>query len=208
MKLYYAPAVCSLAPHIVAHEANIPIEIERVDIRQSPHRVVADGSDYAQVTPKGSVPALRLDNGELLTEGVAILHYLADLRPAAGLSSPSDTFERYRLQEWLTFISSELHKMFSPWLFHPEYGEQAATVARGKIAERFGLLDRHLASHQYLVGERFTIADAYAFAIVNWANFVKIDLKPWPHLSAYMARVGTRPSVRAAFAAEGVKAAA
>jgi glutathione S-transferase len=207
MKLYYAPGVCSLAPHIVAREAGIPIELEQVDIRTSPQRTES-GSDFAEINSKGYVPVLRLDNGEVLTEGVAILQYLADLRAEAGLAPPAGTFERYRLQEWLTFISSELHKMFSPWLFHPEHGEQAATVARAKIAERLSLLDHHLDGRDYLLGERFTVADAYCFAIVDWTRLTRIDLAPWPNLATYTARIRERPKVREAMQAEGLGKAA
>lgn len=207
MKLYYAPGVCSLAPHIVAHEAEVPLDLEKVDIRVSPHRTES-GADFTTVNPKGYVPVLQFDDGELLTEGVAILQYLADLKPQAGLAPAFGTPERYRLQEWLTFVSSELHKMFSPWLFHPEYGEQAAGIARGKIAERFTFIERHLANKTFLVGDRFTVADAYCFTVVGWAPLTRIDLTPWPNLSAYVKRIGERPKVRAAVAAEGRKAAA
>jgi glutathione S-transferase len=204
MKLYYAPGVCSLAPHIVAHEAGIPLDLEQVDIRASPHRTDS-GIDFTTINPKGYVPVLQLDNGEVLTEGVAILEYLADLKPEAHLAPAFGTPERYRLQEWLTFISSELHKMFSPWLFHPEYGEQAAGVARGRIAERFALIERHLAGKTFLLGDRFTVADAYCFTIVGWSRLTKIELAPWPNLWTYMQRVGERPKVRAALVTEGLK---
>jgi glutathione S-transferase len=207
MKLYYAPGVCSLAPHIVAHEAGIPLDLEKVDIRISPQRTES-GTDFTIINPKGYVPVLQLGNGELLTEGVAILQYLADLKPEAGLAPAFGTLERYRLQEWLTFISAELHKMFSPWLFHPEYGEQAAGVARDRIADRFTLIEHHLARKTFLLGDRFTVADAYCFTIVGWSRLTKIDLAPWPNLSTYMQRIGERPKVRAALVAEGLRAAA
>ena len=203
MKLYYAPGACSLAPHIVAREAGLPIELEKVDIRQSPHQTET-GRDFSEINPKGYVPVLCLDNGERLTEGVAILQYLADLNPEAALAPAVGTFERYRLQEWLTFISSELHKMFSPWLFHPEYGDQPAIVARAKVAERFALLDRHLADRDFLLGKGFTAADAYCFTIVGWARLKNIDLAPWPNLATYMKRIGERPGVREALQAEGL----
>jgi glutathione S-transferase len=144
MRLYYAPGTCSLSPHIVAREAGVALDLERVDIRSQPHRTEA-GADFAEINPKGYVPALRLDDGQILTEGVAIVQYLADLAPDSGLAPPAGTLERYRLQEWLTFISSELHKMFSPWLFHPEHCELAQEVARAKIKDRFAFLERHLA---------------------------------------------------------------
>ena len=207
MKLYYAPGVCSLAPHIAAREAGIDLALEKVDLRKSPHRL-SDGSDFTAINPKGYVPALQLDTGELLTEGVAILQYLAHRAPQAQLMPAFGSDDYFRLQQWLTFISSELHKMFSPWLFHPEHGAQAAQVARDKLAERFTLLDRHLESRAFLVGDRFTIADAYCFTIVAWSRLTRIDLAPWPHLVAYMERIGVRPSVRAAMQAEGLKIAA
>lgn len=207
MKLYYAPGTCSLSPHIVAREAGILLDLERVDIRVTPHRTEA-GVDYSRINPKGYVPALELDNGELLTEGVAIVQFLADIAPQAALAPPPGTPERYQLQEWLTFISSELHKMFSPWLFHPEHGELAQAAARGKIAERFAFLDRHLADRPFLLGERFSVADAYCFTIVGWSKFARIPLLPYPSLARYMERIGARPSVQEAMQAEGLVAAA
>jgi glutathione S-transferase len=207
MKLYYATGTCSLAPHIVAREAGRALEIERVDIQSQPHRTEG-GTDFTGINPKGYVPALRLDDGQVLTEGVAIMQYLADLAPDAGLAPPAGTIERYRLQEWLTFISSELHKMFSPWLFHPEHGELAQEAANAKIADRFAFLDRHLAAERYLLGERFSAADAYAFTIVGWSRLARIDLGPYPSLAAYMDRVAARPGVQAAVQAEGLLRAA
>jgi glutathione S-transferase len=201
MKLYYAPGACSLSPHIVAREAGIALELERVDLRAIPHRTET-GADFTAINPKGSVPALRLDDGQLLTEGPAIVQYLADLAPASGLAPAAGTLERYRLQEWLSFIGTELHKMFSPWLFHPEYGEQAAQVARAMIAQRFALLDAHLAEQPYLLGPDFSAADAYAFTIVGWAGPMRIDLAPFPHLQRYMDRVAARPKVREAMELE------
>lgn len=204
MKLYYSPGTCSLSPHIVAREADIPVDLVRVDIRSNPHRT-ADGADYAlTITGKGYVPALELDDGAVLTEGAAIVQYLADYAPESGLAPPAGTFERYRLVEWLSFIGSELHKMFSPWLFHPEHGEQAAGVARGKIGERFAFIDRHLRDRRYLLGDRFTVADAYLFTIVSWSRLVGIDLAAWPSLAAYADRIAARPAVQDAMRAEGL----
>jgi glutathione S-transferase len=203
MKLYYAPGACSLSPHIVAREAGIALELERVDLGRNPHRAET-GADFTEINPKGSVPALRLDDGQLLTEGAAIVQYLADLAPESGLAPAAGTLERYRLQEWLTFTGTELHKLFTPWLFHPEYGEQAAEVARTKIAQRFAFLDAHLADHSYLLGPSFTAADAYAFTIVGWAGPMRIDLAPFAHLTRYMDRIAARPKVREAMRAEGL----
>jgi glutathione S-transferase len=204
MKLYYAPGACSLSPHIVAREAGIDLELERVDLRTHPHRTET-GADFTAINPKGYVPALRLDDGQLLTEGPAIVQYLADLAPASGLAPAAGTLERYRLQEWLTFIGTELHKMFSPWLFHPDYGDQAAQVARGKIAQRFAFLDAHLAEHPYLIGPNFTAADAYAFTIVTWARPMRIDLAPFAHLQRYMDRIAARPKVQEAMQLESAR---
>ena len=198
MKLYYARGTCSLSPHIVAREAGLSIELERVDILTKPHRTET-GADFTAINPKGYVPALSLDDGEVLTEGVAIVQFLADLSPQSALAPAAGTIERYRFQEWLTFISSELHKMFSPC---------AADVARAKIAERFAFLDAHLATRPYLLGERFSAADAYAFTIVGWAGPTHIDLAPFRHLRNYVERIGTRPMVKEAMRAEGLLPAA
>jgi glutathione S-transferase len=203
MKLYYAPGTCSLSPHIIAREAGLSIDLERVDIGKTPHRTEG-GASFSAVNPKGYVPALVLDDGGVLTEGAAIVQYLADLAPQSALAPAAGTIERYRLQEWLTFISSELHKMFSPWLFHPEHGEIAAAAAKAKIAERFAFLDAQLATRAYLMGERFTAADAYAFTIVGWARPAHIDLTPYPHLRSYMERTAARPKVQEAMRAEGL----
>ncbi|MGO4713593.1 glutathione transferase GstA [Bradyrhizobium sp. 2TAF24] len=205
MKLYYAPGVCSLAAHIAATEAGLPLDLAKVDIRSEPHRI-ADGRDLKEVSPKGVVPVLELDDGRILTEGVAILLYLADRKPEAMLAPAHDSFDRYRLHEWLTFISSELHKTFSPWLFHPEYGPQPAIIAKERLRDRFGILQAHLAAHDYLVADRFSIADAYCFTIMNWSRGRGIDLGDWPHLMRYLAGIAERPSVRAALATEGLRA--
>jgi glutathione S-transferase len=203
MKLYYAPGACSLSPHIVAREAGITLDFERVDLGKSPHRTET-GADFAEINRKGYVPALRLDDGQVLTEGAAIVQYLADLAPESGLAPAAGTLERYRLQEWLSFVGTELHKMFSPWLFHPEHGEQAAQVARAKIAERLAFLDARLAEHPYLLGRGFTAADAYAFTIVGWARLMRIDLARFAHLKSYMDRIASRPKVREAMQVEGL----
>jgi glutathione S-transferase len=161
------------------------------------------------VNANGYVPALELDDGSILTEGAAIVQYLADLNPDAGLAPPAGTPERTRLQSWLNFVAAELHKTYSPWLFHPEVGREAQTFARKKIAERLGSVEAHLAANgPYLMGERFSVADAYLFTIVSWSAFTSIDLSALSHLRAFMERVGSRPKVREALNAEGVKAAA
>jgi glutathione S-transferase len=200
MKLYYSPAACSLSPHIVAREAGIPIDLEKVNLAD--HKTET-GQDYMTVNPKGYVPALRFDDGSVLTEGPAIIQYLADQKPASGLAPTAGTIERYRLQEWLTFIGTELHKSLGS-LFNPATSDEAKETAKTGIAKRLAYLNDQLASKQYLMGSNFTVADAYAFTVVNWTNFLDIDLKAYPNLTAYMSRVGGRPKVQEALKAEGL----
>lgn len=208
MKLFYSAGTCSLAPHIVAREAGITLDLERVDISKTPH-LTASGADYSQINLKGYVPALLLDDGSLLSEGAIISQYLADLNPESGLMPPVGTMERYRVQSWLNFVATELHKLYSPWLFHPEYGNAIQQIVRDKIAGRLALVEDHLAEHgPYLTGEQFTAADAYLFVIVGWSSYAKVDVKPFPNLRAFLDRVGGRPKVREAQAAERVKVAA
>jgi glutathione S-transferase len=204
MKLYYAPGACSLAPHIVAREAGLKLDLEKVDLGIGR---TENGVVFAEINPKGYVPALALDNGEVLTEVSALVQYLSDQAPQAGLVPAAGTIERYRLLEWLGFISTEIHKGFGP-LWNPQSPEAAKTIARNNLAKRFAWLDQTLARGPYLLGERFTVADAYLFTVVNWTNFHAIDLKPYPHLKAFMERVGARPRVRDALAAEGLLRAA
>jgi glutathione S-transferase len=200
MKLYYAPGACSLSPHIVATEAGIPVELVKVDLGK--HQT-ASGEDFMAINPKGYVPALRLDDGTVLTEGPAIVQYLADKNPASGLAPANGSIERYRLQEALNFIGTELHKNFGP-LFNPATPDAAKEAQKATIAKKLAYLNDQLANKQYLMGDKFTVADAYAFTIVNWTNFVKIDLKPYPNLAAYMGRVGGRPKVQETLKAEGL----
>lgn len=200
MKLYYSPGACSLSPHIVANEAGIAVELEKVDLAS--HKT-ASGQDFTTINPKGYVPSLRLDDGSILTEGPAIVQYLADQKPATGLAPAAGSLDRYRLQEWLTFIGTELHKSFGT-LFNKAAGDEAKKLAKTNIAKRLNYLNDQLTSRQYLVGSNFTVADAYAFTIVNWTNFVGIDLKPYPNVVAYMARVGARPKVQETLKAEGL----
>ncbi|WP_242108623.1 glutathione transferase GstA [Luteimonas aquatica] len=207
MKLYYATNTCSLSPHIIANEAGIVLELERIDLAATP-RLTAGGQPFAEINPKGYVPALRLDDGSLLTEGVALALYLADQAPDSGLVPAEGTPERYRLLEWLTFISSELHKAYSPWLFHPELGETAQQAARAKIAVWLGLIERHLHAHDYLLGARFSAADAYAFTVIGWSKFTRVDLAPFPRVADYLRRIAARPHVRAAMRAQGMAVAA
>jgi len=201
MKLYYAPAACSLAAHIVAREAGIPVELVKVDLGT---HTLDDGTDYYTVNPRGYVPALRLDDGTLLTEVAALVQYLGDLRPGSGLVPPAGTLERVHVQEWLTFVSSELHKAFSPWLWHKETAESTKQAVKAQLAKRFAEMDRLLSRQSFLTGAQFTVADAYAFAIVNWSHLLMISLQPYPALAAYMARIAARPQVMAAMQAEGL----
>jgi len=200
MKLYYSPGACSLSPHIVANEAGLAIDLEKVNLAE--HKTES-GQDYMAVNPKGYVPALRLDDGSVLTEGPAIVQYLADQKSASGLAPAAGTIDRYRLQEWLNFIGTELHKSFSP-LFNKASSDDVKNTAMTSINKRLGYLNDQLASRQYLMGGNFTVADAYAFTIVNWTNFVGIDLKPYPNVGAYMGRVAARPKVQETLKAEGL----
>lgn len=200
MKLYYAPGACSLSPHIVARELGIPVELRKVNTKD---KTIEGGGDYWKVNGRGYVPALELDNGEILTEGPAIVQYLADQKPEAGLAPKSGTFERYRLQEWLNFLTSEIHKGFSP-LFRPNTPEEYKKIAKENIAARYDWLDKQLAGKDYLMGKTFTVADAYAFVLIGWSKFQGIDLARWPNIAAYHERVGARPKVQEALQAEGL----
>src|SRR3954449_10201832 len=200
MKLYYTPAACSLAPHIVAREAGLKLEIEKVDL---PGKKTETGADFSKINPKGYVPALGLDNGEVLTEVATLVQYLADQAPQSGLAPASGTMERYRLQEWLTFVSTEIHKGFGP-LWKPDTPEAMRDIVKANLAKRFAYLDQRLASRPFLTGERFTAADPYLFTVVNWTNFHNIDLKPYPNLAGFMQRVAARPAVQQALQAEGL----
>ena len=198
MKLYYATGTCSLSPHIVAIEAGIALELERVDIRKIP-RVTETGADYARINPNLYVPALALDDGTILLEGTAIVQYLADLVPASGLAPPAGTMARVQLQSWLGFIATELHKVFSPWLFHPEYGAQAQDVARSRLAARLDYVERQLGDgRQYLLGNTFTVADAYLYTVLSWSEVAKVDLGAFPQVMALLASIDDRPAVREA----------
>ena len=199
MKLYYAPGACSLSPHIVAEEAGIHLDLEKVDLKT--HKTEG-GEDFYAVNPKGYVPALKLDDGSILTEGPAIVQYLADQKPASHLAPESGTLPRYKLQEWLTFINSEIHKNFSP-LFGAA-SEEVKADAKAKLAKRFDYVNKELAGKDYLIGANFTVADAYLFVMLTWANHLKLDLTPYSNLHAFFARVFARPKVHAAMKAEGL----
>jgi glutathione S-transferase len=203
MKLFYAPGACSLSPHIVAHEAGIDLELVRVDTKT---KTVEKEGDVWTVNPKGYVPALELDNGEILTEGPAIVQYLADRRPDVGLAPAPGTLARYRLQEMLSYITSEIHKTYSP-LFNPKVTAEVRAERIEYLKRRYAFIDRHLADHDYLVGDRFTAADAYLFVVTNWARSTKVDLSEFANLLAFQKRVAARPAVQKAMRAEGLIAA-
>ena len=198
MKLYYSPGACSLSPHIVAAEAGIPIQLVKVDLKTK--TVTSDG-DYWAINPKGSVPALELDNGEVLTEGPAIVQYLADLKPAARLAPANGTFPRYRLQETLNYITSEIHKSYSP-LFNAQVLPEVREERLAYLRKRYALLDKQLAARKYLFGDQFTVADAYLFVVTRWAAAIKLDLSDYANLAAFQKAVAARPAVQAALKAE------
>jgi glutathione S-transferase len=200
MKLYFSPGACSLSPHIVLLEAGVDFETEQVDLKS---KRSADGTDFRGINPKGYVPALQLDSGAVLTEGPAIVQYLADLAPERNLAPMSGTLARYKLAEWLNFISTELHKSFGAF-FNPASSAEAKEQARAHLARRFDYVNDVLAGHDYLLGAQFSVADAYLFTILNWPPKVGIDLSPWPALQAFHTRVGARPAVQRAMRDEGL----
>jgi glutathione S-transferase len=200
LTLYYSPGACSLSPHIVLREAGLAFELDKVSFGT---KKTSDGGDFLAVNPKGSVPVLRLDDGQVLTEGPAIVQYLADLNPSAKLAPPAGTMERYRLQEWLNFITSELHKGFSP-LFAKDTPADYKPIVTERLLSRLAIVDRALEGRSFLLGEQFTVADAYLFVVTNWAAFVGLDIARFADLAAFRARVAERPAVQAAMAAEGL----
>lgn len=200
MKLYYAPGACSLAVHIALREIGATFDSVAVDLSR---HVTADGSNYFDICPRGYVPLLELDDGSRHTEVASLLQYLADLDPTQALIGTVGSTRRLMVFEWLSFVATELHKAFSPWLWHKETADSTRQAVRDKLATRFAELDRHLATREYLAGE-FSVADAYAFTIVNWSNFLGIPLSGVPHLRAYLERVSARPQVQAALRAEGL----
>ncbi|WLH14980.1 glutathione transferase GstA [Pseudomonas hefeiensis] len=197
MKLYFAPMTCSLSPHIVLRELNIAFELVRVDNRT---KQTADGLNFLDINPKGYVAALVLDNGNVLTEGPAIVQYLADLVPGNALAPANGTWERVRLQEWLNFITSEIHSGCTP-LFNADIPESIKAIFKQKLFKRFDYLTGSLRQQDYLMGT-FGLADSYLFTVLKWLPFFDMDIQEWPVLAAFMARIEARPSVRAAIAAE------
>jgi len=200
MQLYFSPGACSLASHITLREAGLPFDLKRTDTKT---KKLEDGGDYFAVNSKGAVPALRLDDGQVLTEGPAILQYIADQKPDSKLVPKAGTLERYRVLEWLNFITSEIHKGFSP-LFNPAADPSVKAYTTQNLEKKFDWLNKQLEGKQYLTGDNFTIADAYLFVVTNWSNFVGIDLGRWPALQQFQARVAARPKVQEALAAEGL----
>lgn len=200
MKLYFAPGACSLSPHIALREAGLPFDLEQVDLKT---KQTKSGADYRTINPKGSVPALALDGDQVLTEGSAIVQYIADQKPEKKLAPTAGTPERYRLQEWLNYVATEVHKGLSP-LFNPKASEEWRQVVKENAARRFDFLSGKLEARPYLMGESFTVADGYLFTILRWTDPLKVDLTPWPILKAYSERVAKRPAVREALKAEGL----
>lgn len=201
MKLYYSRGACSLATHILLHELGLAFELERVDTKT--HHTET-GGDFFEINPKGYVPVLRLDDGEELTEGAAILQYLADVHGNGAFAPPCGTLERARLQEHLNYLASEVHKGFAP-LFHPHGGPDEKKLAFADLSAKFDLLERHLSvGRSYLMGDRYSCADPYLFVILTWPGYLGLDIAKWPNLAAYAARIRTRPAVQAAMKAEGL----
>jgi len=200
MQLYYYPGACSLAPHISLREAGLPFELQKVDIHT---KRIDGGGDYTQVNSKGYVPALKLTSGEVLTEVPVILQYIADQKPESGLAPKPGTIERYRLGEWLNFTSSEIHKSFSP-LFNPTAAADWKAGSTAALTRRFDWLGPQLKGRTHLLGDRFTVADAYLFVTLSWSGHVGIDLGKWPSLGTYVQGIGRRPKVIEALRAEGL----
>lgn len=200
MKLYFSPGACSLSPHIVLRETGQRFDLVKVDLGT---KKTATGEDFRKVNPLGYVPVLQLDDGQTLTEGPAIVQYIADKAGATALAPANGSLERYRLQQWLNFITSELHKPMGG-LFNEKLAEKAGEIMKDTIAARLSHLDQHLADNQYLTGNAFSVADAYAFTVLGWGKYVGIDLETYPNLSAYMSRIAARPAVQAALKAEGL----
>jgi len=200
MKLYFTPGACSLAPHIVLREAGFTFDLDKVDIAT---KQTARGEDYTKINPKGYVPAIRLDDAQILTEVAVILQYLADQKPESGLAPRPGTMERYRLMEWLNFLASEIHKQFGP-LFNPKVAPDWKTELMNLLSRRFDYLEESLKGKKYLMGDTFTVADAYLFTTLSWTKYLKLDLGKWPTLKDYVVRVTARPAVKETLKAEGL----
>ncbi len=202
MKLYYKPGACSLASHIILNEIGVPFDLDKVDTAT---KTTEDGGDFYNVNKNGYVPALELDNGDVLTEGAAILQYLADQHPAKELAPENGSLERARLQQHLNFIASELHKSFGPFFSGRDLSADERKNAAANVGKKLTAVETHLADNRdYLLGEKFTVADSYLFVVVSWCNFIGIDLSPWPNLQAFLGRVAGRSAVQNALKAEGL----
>lgn len=204
MKLYYSPGACSLSPHIALLEAGLPYDLVKVDLRA---KKLENGDDYLKVNPKGQVPALALDNGELVTEGPVIVQMIADRASGKNLAPARDSAERYKLLEWLNFVGTEVHKNFGP-MFSPVLSDDAKAFFKDRVMGKFKYLDGALAGRDYLMGKQFTVADGYLFTMLCWADRMKFDLSAMPNLLAYKARVAARPKVQEAMTKEGLMKAA
>jgi glutathione S-transferase len=200
MKLYFSPGACSMSPHIALREAGLSFDLVKVDLGT---KLTADGTDFMAINAKGYVPVLELDDGSVLTEGPAIVQYIADQAPASKLAPAAGTLERYRLMEWLNYITSEMHKSFSP-LFNPKASDELKAMVREALAQRFDYLSTQLQGKSFLMGDTFTVADGYLFTVLGWTKPTHIDLEKWPVLSAYTKQISARPAVRAAMQAEGL----
>jgi glutathione S-transferase len=201
MKLYFAPGACSLSPHIVLREAGYDFELEQVNNQE---KKTKSGTDYWTVNGKGQVPVLELDNGERITEGPVIVQYLADQKPASGLAPAAGSMARVRVQEWLNFVGTELHKTMGP-MFRPTTPEEFKTISKQNLSKRLDWIDKQLAARPYAAGEAFTVADAYLFTVLRWLPRVDVNLANWPNVKAYFDRIAARPKVQEALQAEGLK---
>lgn len=204
MKLFYSPGSCAMSPHIVLSEAGVDYQLNRVDLST---KTTEDGRPLKEINPQDAVPVLLLDGGETLTEGAAIVQYIADQRPEAGLLPPAGTLARARVQQWLNYIATEMHKAHVP-LFKTDYPQSSKDLAIASIKRAYDFVSAALADRYYLVGDEFSVADAYLFTIVNWHNFIGLDLTPWPVLVAYQQRIAARPAVQKAMREEGLLEAA
>ena len=200
MKLYFSPGACSLSPHIILHETGLPFTTEKVDLAS---KKTASGADFAGINPKGYVPALETDEGVLLTEGPAIVQYLADKVPAKNLAPAIGSIERYQMMGWLNYIGTEIHKNYSP-LFNPAGSDESKQNAKASLAKRYAYIERMLEGREYLVGDQFSVADGYLFVVTNWAGFLKLDMSAFPNSGAFQKRIGSRPAVQQAMKAEGL----
>jgi glutathione S-transferase len=200
MKLYFSPGACSLSPHIVLRETGSKFELEQVNLQ---NKTLKSGGNFLEVNPKGQVPVLLLDDGDKLTEGPAIVQYIADQKPESGLAPKPGTKQRYHVQEWLNFVTSELHKTYGP-IFRPTTPDEYKKISKENLGKRFDWLDKQLAGKQYLMGDTFTVADAYLFTVLRWSPRIEIDLAKWPNVKAYVDRVAARPKVQEAMKAEGL----